>query len=75
MSSERIQYEVVEKGSAGVLGGLFGSKPAVDVYKRQLNIRKIGEFLSILAQNFEYRVLTGDHSIEFFIRFDGYKGI
>ena len=27
--SDRIQYEVVEKGSAGVLGGLFGSKPAV----------------------------------------------
>ena len=29
VSSDRIQYEVVEKGSAGVLGGLFGSKPAV----------------------------------------------
>ena len=27
VSSDRIQYEVVEKGSAGVLGGLFGSKP------------------------------------------------
>ena len=29
VSSDRIQYEVVEKGSAGVLGGLFGSTPAV----------------------------------------------
>lgn len=29
VSSDRIQYEVVEKRSAGVLGGLFGSKPAV----------------------------------------------
>ena len=29
VSSDRIQYEVVERGSAGVLGGLFGSKPAV----------------------------------------------
>lgn len=29
VSSDRIQYEVVEKGSTGVLGGLFGSKPAV----------------------------------------------
>ena len=29
VSSDRIQYEVVEKGSAGVLGGLCGSKPAV----------------------------------------------
>ena len=29
VSSDRIQYEVVEKGRAGVLGGLFGSKPAV----------------------------------------------
>lgn len=29
VSSDRIQYEVVEKGSAGFLGGLFGSKPAV----------------------------------------------
>ena len=29
VSSDRIQYEVVEKGSAGVLGGLFGYKPAV----------------------------------------------
>ena len=29
VSSDRIQYEVVEKGSAGVLGGLFRSKPAV----------------------------------------------
>ena len=29
VSSDRIQYEVVEKESAGVLGGLFGSKPAV----------------------------------------------
>ena len=29
VSSDRIQYEVVGNGRAGVLGGLFGSKPAV----------------------------------------------
>lgn len=29
VSSDKIRYEIVEKGSAGVLGGLFGSKPAV----------------------------------------------
>ena len=40
VSSDRIQYEVVEKGSAGVLGGLFGSKPAV--------IRAIGENMGLL---------------------------
>ena len=26
VSSDRIQYEVVEKGSAGVLGGLFSTQ-------------------------------------------------
>ena len=39
VSSDRIQYEVVEKGSAGVLGGLFGSKPAVRRRSRPLTIR------------------------------------
>ena len=29
VSSDRLQYEVVEKGSAGVLGGLFGSRLAI----------------------------------------------
>ena len=29
VSSDKIQYEVVEKGSAGLLGGLIGAKPAV----------------------------------------------
>ena len=29
VSSDRLQYEVVEKGSAGILGGLIGAKPAV----------------------------------------------
>ena len=29
VSSDRIQYEVIEKGSAGILGGLIGAKPAV----------------------------------------------
>ena len=29
VSSDRIQYEVIEKGSAGLLGGLIGSRPAV----------------------------------------------
>ena len=39
VSSDRIQYEVVEKGSAGVLGGLFGSKPAARRRSRPLTIR------------------------------------
>ena len=29
VSSDRIQYEVIENGSAGILGGLIGAKPAV----------------------------------------------
>lgn len=29
VSSDRLQYEVVEKGSTGLLGGLIGAKPAV----------------------------------------------
>lgn len=29
VSSDKLKYEIVEKGSAGVLGGLFGAKPAV----------------------------------------------
>ena len=29
VSSDKLQYEVVEKGSTGLLGGLIGSKPAV----------------------------------------------
>ena len=29
VSSDRLEYEVVEKGSAGILGGLIGAKPAV----------------------------------------------
>ena len=29
VSSDRLQYEVVEKGSAGILGGLIGAKPAI----------------------------------------------
>ena len=29
VSSDRIQYEVIEKGSAGLLGGLIGSRPDV----------------------------------------------
>ena len=29
VSSDKLQYEVVEKGSTGLLGGLIGFKPAV----------------------------------------------
>ncbi len=29
VSSDRLQYEVVEKGSTGLLGGLIGAKPAI----------------------------------------------
>lgn len=34
VSSDRLQYEVVEKGSAGVLGGLFGSGRRSSVRKK-----------------------------------------
>lgn len=29
VSSDKLQYEIIEKGSTGILGGLIGAKPAV----------------------------------------------
>lgn len=47
VSSDRIQYEVIEKGSAGLLGGLIGSKPAVIRAKKVETIdEKAVEFLT-----------------------------
>ena len=40
VSSDRLQYEVVEKGSAGILDGLIGAKPAVS---RAKNIETIDD--------------------------------
>lgn len=47
VSSDRIQYEVIEKGSVGLLGGLIGSKPAVIRAKKVETIdEKAVEFLN-----------------------------
>ena len=47
VSSDRIQYEVIEKGSAGLLGGLIGAKPAVIRAKKVETIdEKAVEFLT-----------------------------
>jgi len=46
VSSDRLQYEVVEKGSAGILGGLIGAKPAVIRAKKIETIdEKAADFL------------------------------
>jgi len=41
--SDQLEYEVVEKGSAGILGGLFGSKPAVIKARRKKTFLDEGE--------------------------------
>ncbi len=47
VSSDKLQYEVVEKGSTGLLGGLIGSKPAVIRVKKVDTIDdKACEFLN-----------------------------
>lgn len=47
VSSDRLQYEVVEKGSVGLLGGLIGSKPAVIRAKKIETVdEKAEEFLN-----------------------------
>lgn len=47
VSSDKLQYEVVEKGSTGLLGGLIGSKPAVIRAKKVETIDdKACEFLN-----------------------------
>lgn len=47
VSSDKLQYEVVDKGSAGLLGGLFGSKPAIIRAKKVETIdEKAEEFLN-----------------------------
>ncbi len=45
-TSELLEYEVIEKGSAGILGGLIGSKPAViRARKKKTVIEQGAEFL------------------------------
>jgi len=47
VSSDKIQYEIVEKGSLGLLGGLIGAKPAIIRAKRVETIdEKAVEFLN-----------------------------
>ncbi|MEY8394555.1 RNA-binding cell elongation regulator Jag/EloR [Lachnospiraceae bacterium 45-P1] len=47
VSSDKLQYEVLEKGSTGLLGGLIGSKPAVIRVKKVDTIDdKACEFLN-----------------------------
>ena len=51
VSSDKLQYEVVEKGSTGLLGGLIGSKPAVIRAKKMDTIDdKACEFLNSVFQ-------------------------
>ena len=45
VSSDKIQYEVVEKGSAGLLGGLIGAKPAVIRAKKVESIDSVHFFI------------------------------
>ena len=53
VSSDRIQYEIVEKGSTGLLGGLFGSKPAIIRAKRVETIdEKAADFLTSMQWEF-----------------------
>lgn len=45
-SSDALEYEVIDKGSAGILGGLIGSKPAVIRARKKKNVIEQGtEFL------------------------------
>ena len=47
VSSDRLQYEVVEKGSTGLLGGLIGAKPAmIRVKKIETVNEKAEDFLN-----------------------------
>ena len=46
-TSDKLEYEVIDKGSAGILGGLFGSKPAVIRARKVLTLEDIiRDFLS-----------------------------
>lgn len=47
VSSDKLQYEVIEKGSTGLLGGLIGAKPAVIRARKVETIdEKAEEFLT-----------------------------
>lgn len=47
VSSDKLQYEVIEKGSTGLLGGLIGAKPAIIRAKKVETIdEKAEEFLT-----------------------------
>lgn len=47
VSSDKLQYDVIEKGSAGLLGGLIGAKPAVIRARKVETIdEKAAEFLT-----------------------------
>ncbi len=59
VSSNRIQYEIVEKGSTGLLGGLFGSKPAIIRAKRVETIdEKAADFLTSVFDAMGIRVIV-----------------
>lgn len=59
VSSDRIQYEIVEKGSTGLLGGLFGSKPAIIRAKRVETIdEKAADFLTSVFDAMGIRVIV-----------------
>lgn len=47
VSSDRLQYDIVDKGSTGLLGGLIGAKPAIIHAKKAETIdEKAEEFLN-----------------------------
>ena len=47
VSSDKIQYEIVDKGNKGILGGLFGEKPAIIRAKKIETVEdKAEEFLN-----------------------------
>ena len=59
VSSDRIQYEIVEKGSTGLLGGLFRSKPAIIRAKRVETIdEKAADFLTSVFDAMGIRVIV-----------------
>ena len=64
VSSDKIQYEVVEKGSAGLLGGLIGAKPAVIRAKKVESIDEKAAELTACAATLGMDVLVETHDEE-----------
>ncbi len=63
VSSDKLIYEVVEKGSSGVLGGLIGAKPAIIRAKKEETVNDKAE--EFLASVFDAMGMDVDVSSEF----------